>query len=176
MEVQGATPPVTPKALGTNKACSNYPLNIAKRKDNNMATKKNTTTLTDNEVPFVIEGLRKLALQLDTKRKYALDEESDSFDEEQAEGFTEDIEAVRDLLKKLGDTKALVLKSERKAKAKAKPKAKAVITKAKAEAKVAKAHKASSKVIAKATKAQPKAEATEAEPNIESLLESILGL
>jgi hypothetical protein len=95
-----------------------------------MATKPKAT-LAPTEIPFVIEGLRKLALQRDTLRKYALDETSDSFDEDKAEGYTEDISSIRSLLATLGDTKPLVLKSERKAKAK--PKAKA--TKAKAKAK-----------------------------------------
>lgn len=85
------------------------------------------------ETSFVIEGLRKLALQRDTLRKYALTAEAeaeDEFEGKTAEDYTADIEAIRNLLSKLGDTKALVLKSERKAKpkakAKAKPKAKAV--------------------------------------------------
>ena len=98
-------------------------------------------TLSTSDVPFVIEGLRKLALQRDTLRKYALDEESDKFDEEQADEYSEDIVAIRTLLVSLGDQRPLVLKSERralakknaKAKAKAKPKAtakaKAVATK-----------------------------------------------
>jgi hypothetical protein len=91
-----------------------------------MATKPKTA-LTATDIPFVIEGLRKLALQRDTLRKYSLDEESDKFDEEQAEAYSFDIDYIRGLLSTLGDTKALVLKSERKAKAKAtaKPKAKA---------------------------------------------------
>lgn len=79
-------------------------------------------TITATETAFVIEGLRKLALQRDTKAKYADDE----FVLDDAVGITEretyqaDIALIRDLLKKLGDTKPLVLKSERKAK-KAKP-------------------------------------------------------
>ena len=95
-----------------------------------MATKPKAT-LTPAEIPFVIEGLRKLALQRDTLRKYALDETSDSFDEDKAEGYSEDITSIRSLLANLGDTKPLVLKSERKAKV-VKPKAKA---KAKGKAK-----------------------------------------
>jgi hypothetical protein len=106
-----------------------------------MATKPKAITLTPTATPFVIEGLRKLALQRDTLRKYALDETSDSFDEDKAEGYGEDITTIRSLLAEYGDTKPLVLKSERKAKAKAtKPKAKAkakpkavAITKAEAE-------------------------------------------
>lgn len=68
------------------------------------------------ETAFVIEGLRKLALQYDTKTKYALQDE----DEEQVEQYQQDIADIRTLLKKLGDTKPLVLKSERKSKPKAK--------------------------------------------------------
>ncbi|CAB4137251.1 hypothetical protein UFOVP325_25 [uncultured Caudovirales phage] len=94
---------------------------------------KPKATLAPTEIPFVIEGLRKLALQRDTLRKYALDETSDSFDEDKAEGYTEDITSIRSLLANLGDTKPLVLKSERKAKAK--PKAKATKAKAKGKAK-----------------------------------------
>jgi hypothetical protein len=94
---------------------------------------KPKATLAPTEIPFVIEGLRKLALQRDTLRKYALDETSDSFDEDKAEGYTEDITLIRSLLANLGDTKPLVLKSERKAKAK--PKAKATKAKAKGKAK-----------------------------------------
>jgi hypothetical protein len=101
-----------------------------------MATKPKVT-LSTTEVPFVIEALRKLALQRDTLRKYSLDEESDKFDEEQADAYTEDIASIRQLLVALGDQRPIVLKSERKAKAKknakakakAKPKAKAVATK-----------------------------------------------
>jgi predicted secreted acid phosphatase len=94
---------------------------------------------TATEVAFFIEALRKLALQRDTLRKYALDEESDSFDEERAESISEDIVFIRETLAKYGDTKPLVLKSERKAKvakdAKAKAKAsKKPATKAKATA------------------------------------------
>jgi len=112
-----------------------------------MATKPKTT-LSTTEIPFVIEGLRKLALQRDTLRKYALDETSDSFDEDKAEGYTEDITSIRSLLANLGDTKPLVLKSERKAKAKAtKPKAKAK-AKGKAKPKAVAITKAEAEVLA----------------------------
>ena len=92
------------------------------------ATKYPVPTAT--EVAFFVEALRKLALQRDTKAKYAEDED-------EAEGFHEDISFIRETLAKYGDTKPLVLKSERKPKAKkdakakatAKPKAKAVATK-----------------------------------------------
>jgi hypothetical protein len=89
-------------------------------------SKKTTTTTTATPKPIsyedglVIEGLRKLALQRDTLVKYAKADE----DEERAEELSADIVAIRHLLAKLGDTKALVLKSERKPKAK-KTKAKA---------------------------------------------------
>ena len=117
-----------------------------------MATKPKLA-LTATDVPFVVEGLRKLALQRDTLRKYALDETSDSFDEDKAEGYGEDIVSIRSLLATLGDTKPLVLKSERKAKAK--PKAKATKAKAKAKPKsvaitMEEAHATSSKAISKA--------------------------
>ena len=105
---------------------------------------KAKTTLATTEVPFVIEGLRKLALQRDTLRKYALDETSDSFDEDKAEGYTEDITSIRSLLANLGDTKPLVLKSERKAKAVKADKPKA--TKAKAKPKAVAVSKAETKV------------------------------
>ena len=101
-----------------------------------MATKN--TTVTPAEVSFIIEGLRKLALQRDTLRKYSLDEDSEKFDEEQAEAYSEDIDFIRATLAKLGDTKALVLKSERKAKAKKNAKAKAKATKPKAKVAVTK--------------------------------------
>lgn len=115
-----------------------------------MATKPKLA-LTATDVPFVVEGLRKLALQRDTLRKYALDETSDNFDEDKAEGYGEDIVSIRSLLATLGDTKPLVLKSERKAKA-VKPKAKA---KGKAKPKAVaitmeEAHATSSKAISKA--------------------------
>ena len=86
-----------------------------------MATAKHP--LTESEVPFVIEALRKLAMQYDTKRKYAI---ADG-DEDATEAFSEDITFVRTTLTKLGDARPLRLKSERvvKAVAKAKPKAKA---------------------------------------------------
>jgi hypothetical protein len=95
-----------------------------------MANKPKNHSITPDETSLVIAGLRRYALQLDTKVKYAEDED-------EAEGFVQDIADIRTLLGKLGDTKALVLKSERKPKAKktAKPKAKSVkITKAKAKA------------------------------------------
>jgi len=111
-----------------------------------MATKpKSTTALTTTDIPFVIEGLRKLALQRDTLKKYALLAESAEADEE-GEGdeaeyngrssaeLTADIDYIRGLLATLGDTRSLVLKSERKAKP-AKGKAKATKGKAKATAK-----------------------------------------
>ena len=94
-----------------------------------MATKPKNHSITESETSLVIAGLRRYALQLDTKVKYAEDED-------EAEGYVEDIADIRTLLAKLGDTKALILKSERKPKAKktAKPKAKSVkITKAKAK-------------------------------------------
>lgn len=94
-----------------------------------MATKN--ISLTPAETVFAIEALRKLGLQRDTLRKYALDEESDRYDEESAEAYTEDIAFIKDTLAKLGDTKPLVLKSERKAKAKKVAKAKAKATKGK---------------------------------------------
>lgn len=84
-----------------------------------MATAKHN--LTDTEVPFVIEALRKLAMQYDTKRKYAV---ADG-DEDATEAYSEDITFVRSTLTKLGDTRPLRLKSERVVKAVAKPKAKA---------------------------------------------------
>lgn len=92
------------------------------------------TSVTPAEIAFIIEGLRKLALQRDTLRKYSLDEDSEKFDEEQAEAYSEDIEFIRATLAKLGDTKALVLKSERKAKAKKNAKAKAKASKKPAKA------------------------------------------
>lgn len=98
-------------------------------------------TLTTAEVSFAIEAFRKLALQRDTLKKYALlaesAEESEDGEDELTEyngkssaELTADIEAIRATLKKLGDTKPLYLKSERKAKpakskAKSAPKAKA---------------------------------------------------
>lgn len=66
---------------------------------------------TTSELPFIIEALRKLALQRDTLTKYAEDEE-------QVETLQEDIAFIRATLVKYGDTRPLVLKSERKAKAK----------------------------------------------------------
>lgn len=111
-----------------------------------MATKPKAPTA--QAIPFYIEGLRKLALQRDTLRKYALDETSDSFDEDKADGYTEDIDFIRNELVMLGDTKPLVLKSERKAKA-VKPKA-VKVSKATKVAKVAKAHAKSSEMITKA--------------------------
>ena len=109
-----------------------------------MATKpKSTTALTTTDIPFVIEGLRKLALQRDTLKKYALLAESAEADEE-GEGdeyngrssaeLTADIDYIRGLLATLGDTRSLVLKSERKAKP-AKAKATKKPAKAKATAK-----------------------------------------
>jgi hypothetical protein len=102
-------------------------------------------TLTTNEVAFAIEAFRKLALQRDTLKKYALlaesaEESEDGEDEVEYNGKSSaelgaDIEAIRATLKKLGDTKPLYLKSERKAKpAKSKAKAKPA-PKAKAKAK-----------------------------------------
>lgn len=88
-------------------------------------------TLNPTETVFAIEALRKLGLQRDTLRKYALDEDSDKFDEEQAEAYSEDIDFIKATLAKLGDTRPLVLKSERKAKAKKQAKAKAKAGKAK---------------------------------------------
>jgi hypothetical protein len=98
-----------------------------------MATKNTTInpSVKSYTNDLIIEGLRKLALQRDTLRKYASDEESDSFDEERAEQYAEDITAIRSVLVTFGDTKPLVLKSERKAKAK-KGKASIKVTKAKA--------------------------------------------
>ena len=90
-----------------------------------MASAKKNHTITITETAFVIEALRKLALQRDTLRKYSLDEDSDKFDEEQADVYTEDIAEIRNLLVKLGDQRPIVLKSERKAKAKKNAKAKA---------------------------------------------------
>jgi hypothetical protein len=98
-----------------------------------MATKPKAPTA--QAIPFYIEGLRKLALQRDTLRKYALDETSDSFDEDKAEAYSNDIDFIRNELANLGDTKPLVLKSERRAKAEAKAKAKPKATKAKAKGK-----------------------------------------
>jgi len=132
-----------------------------------MATKPaSTTKVATTAVPYIIEGLRKLALQRDTLRKYAQDETSDSFSEENAEAYSNDIDFIRSLLAELGDTKALVLKSERKAKAEARAKAKAKATKAKAKGKakpkavaitkaeaedmLAEAHAKSSEIIAEA--------------------------
>jgi hypothetical protein len=94
-----------------------------------MATKN--ITLTPAETVFAIEALRKLALQRDTLRKYALDEDSERYDEESAEAYAEDIVFIKDTLAKLGDTKPLVTKSERKALAKKSAKAKAKATKGK---------------------------------------------
>jgi hypothetical protein len=119
-----------------------------------MANKPASTTKVATEaVPYIIEGLRKLALQRDTLRKYAQDEASDSFSEENAEAYSNDIDFIRGLLAELGDTKALVLKSERKAKAEARAKAKAKATKAKAKGKA----KAKPKAVA-ITKAEAEAE------------------
>lgn len=100
-------------------------------------SKKTTTTapkVISYEDSLIIEALRKLALQRDTKAKYAEEEE-------EAEGYQSDIVVIRHMLATLGDTKTLVLKSERKPKAKkvAKPKAKAKGVKI---AKVAKAEEA----------------------------------
>lgn len=112
-----------------------------------MATKpKSTTALTTTDIPFVIEGLRKLALQRDTLKKYALiaesaEEAEDGEDEAEYNGkssaeLTADIDYIRGLLVTLGDTRSLVLKSERKAKpAKGKAKASKKPAKAKATAK-----------------------------------------
>jgi len=111
-----------------------------------MATKPKAITLTPTATPFVIEGLRKLALQRDTLRKYALDETSDSFDEDKAEGYGEDIITIRSLLAEYGDTKPLVLKSERKAKAK--PKATKAKAKGKAKPKAVAITKAEAEVLA----------------------------
>lgn len=72
------------------------------------------------EDSLIIEGLRKLALQRDTLVKYA---KADG-DEERVEALSGDIEVIRTMLTNLGDTKTLVLKSERKAKAKKSAKAK----------------------------------------------------
>jgi hypothetical protein len=81
---------------------------------------KNTkaTNLTLVEDTLIIEGLRKLALQRDTKVRLAEDED-------EAEAYTADIFVIRHILSQLGDTKPLVLKSERKAKPKPKAKGKA---------------------------------------------------
>jgi hypothetical protein len=87
------------------------------------------------EVAFIIEGLRKLALQRDTLRKYAILAEDGESEEEyegtSSEEYSADIAFIRETLKKYGDTKPLVLKSERKPKAKKDAK-----TKTKANAKV----------------------------------------
>ena len=102
-----------------------------------MATKPKTA-LTTTDIPFVIEGLRKLALQRDTLKKYALvaesAEEAEDGEEVEYNGkssteLTADIDYIRGLLATLGDTKALVLKSEREAKAKKTAKAKAKASK-----------------------------------------------
>ena len=98
------------------------------------APKRTNKTVTPDEQGFIIEGLRKLALQRDTLVKYASDEDSDSFDEDKAEAYADDIVAIRALLIKLGDLRPVVLKSERKAKAKANAKAKAKASKPKAKA------------------------------------------
>jgi hypothetical protein len=94
------------------------------------------------EDSLIIEGLRKLALQRDTLVKYAKADE----DEERTEELSADIIAIRHLLAKLGDTKALVLKSERKPKgkktAKGKTKAKGVKVERKTTAKITKTNEA----------------------------------
>lgn len=76
-----------------------------------MTINPNVTSYENN---LIIEGLRKLALQRDTLRKYALDEDSDNYDEDNAEQYSEDIDTIRTLLALFNDTKPLVLKSERK--------------------------------------------------------------
>ncbi len=110
-------------------------MNTTATKTAKPAVKRTNKTVTPDEQGFIIEALRKLALQRDTLKKYALDEESDKFDEEQAEAYADDIVAIKTLLAKLGDTRPLVLKSERKAKAKKNAKAKAKASKKPATAK-----------------------------------------
>lgn len=104
-------------------------------------SKKTATTpkVISYEDSLIIEALRKLALQRDTKAKYAEEEE-------EAEGYQNDIVVIRHMLTNLGDTKTLVLKSERKAKAKksakGKTKAKGVKVERKTTAKITKTNEA----------------------------------
>jgi hypothetical protein len=98
------------------------------------AVKRTNKTVTPDEQSIIIEGLRKLALQRDTLKKYALlaeaGEDNEDGDEVEYNGkssaeLTADITFIKETLAKLGDTRPLVLKSERKAKpAKGKAKAK----------------------------------------------------
>jgi hypothetical protein len=99
------------------------------------AVKRTNKTATPEEQVVLIEALRKLALQRDTLKKYALvaesaEESEDGEDEVEYNGkssaeLDEDIVFIKGILAKFGDTRPLVLKSERKAKpAKGKAKAK----------------------------------------------------
>lgn len=110
------------------------------------AVKRTNKTATPEEQVFLIEALRKLALQRDTLKKYALLAESaeadeDGEDEVEYNGKSSaeleaDITFIKEMLAKFGDTRPLVLKSERKAKpAKGKAKAKASKKPAKASVK-----------------------------------------
>lgn len=64
-------------------------------------------TLTEAEKALTIVAVRKLALQFDTKLKYAIEEE----DEEQADLEKSSIKQALDLLKKLGDEKPVAFKT-----------------------------------------------------------------
>jgi hypothetical protein len=64
-------------------------------------------TLTEAEKALTIVAVRKLALQFDTKLKYALEDE----DEEQADLEKSSIKQALDLLKKLGDDKPVAFKT-----------------------------------------------------------------
>lgn len=108
-----------------------------------MTINPNVTSYENN---LIIEGLRKLALQRDTLRKYASDEDSDNYDEDNAEQYSDDIDTIRSLLALFNDPKALVLKSERKAR---KITNASAVTITKAQAKVNEGHAKSSAVISK---------------------------
>lgn len=121
-------------------------MNTTTTKTAKPAVKPSNKTVTPAEQSIIIEGLRKLALQRDTLKKYALLAESaegneDGEDEVEYNGkssaeLTADITFIKETLAKLGDTRPLVLKSERKAKpAKGKAKAKASKKPAKASVK-----------------------------------------
>lgn len=109
------------------------------------AVKRTNKTVTPDEQGIIIEGLRKLALQRDTLKKYALKAEADEADEDGEEveyngkssaELEADITFIKETLAKLGDTRPLVLKSERQAKAKKNAKAKAKASKKPAKASV----------------------------------------
>jgi hypothetical protein len=68
---------------------------------------KTSAVLNTREIEETVVALRKLALQYDTKLKYALDEE----DEEQTHLVRGAIKFNLALLKKLGDTKPLAFKT-----------------------------------------------------------------